>query len=1136
MSVRQVFWQWPPLMLLFFLLFVVLASPSKADEIQILLSLKSHLKESNTGVFISWTEGNYVCDFTGIVCNSNGLVSEINLPQQNLVGVVPFDSICGLQSLEKIDLGGNSLYGGITAGLKNCTRLQVLNLGLNSFSGEVPELSSLHNLNFLNLNNSGVSGTFPWKSVQNLTSLAFLSLGDNPFDSTPFPVEVLKLEKLYWLYLTNCSMRGEIPDGIQNLTLLENLELSDNQMSGEIPSAIGKLKKLRQLELYNNSFTGKLPVGLRNLTSLKNFDVSQNRLEGDLSELRFLNQLKSLHLFENHFSGEIPVEFGDFKNLIELSLYRNQITGSLPQKIGSWTGFEYIDVSENFLTGTIPPDMCKNGMMTDLLVLQNKLTGTIPESYANCKSLNRLRVNNNSLSGSVPPGIWGLPNLSVMDLSMNQFEGPVTGDIAGTLVLLISLACYLFVKLKQNIPENSLKKNSWDMKSFRVLCFSEKEIIDAVKPENLIGKGGSGNVYKVVLNNGKELAVKHIWPSNSIDRKNCRTSSAMLTNRTFRSSEYVAEVATLSAVRHVNVVKLKMKSKETLLDVVDSTISEASKEDALKILTIAMHCTTKIPALRPSMRMVVQMLEEAAPLDLAAKGFGSKFFTSNTCSSSPVLPLISSPSFSSSLQFHHNFTLSGLFLSLSVEFCKCSTGGLLIFSSGIGRKNLVIHAQNIGYNSEPSLIDVMESEKELPQVNKNLYPHIEPYSSGFLKVSDIHTIYWEQSGNPNGHPVVFLHGGPGGGTAPSNRRFFDPEFYRIVLFDQRGAGKSTPHACLVENTTWDLISDIEKLRQHLEIPEWQVFGGSWGSTLSLAYSQSHPDKVTGMVLRGIFLLRKKEIDWFYEGGAAAIYPDGTPHTILWYFWMIVVNPGYVASCFTLYLDFGCKKALELWTVLPCTAWEPFRDLIPENERGSFVDAYSKRLNCDDKEIQSLVDALSKQEAQLVENYAVILPLVLKAKVKTRVMETSQDLSFKFAAARAWTKWEMMTAHLLPNEDNIKKGDDDYFFIEEDKRKVSKANAAFARIENHYFVNKGFFPSDSFLLDNVDKIRHINTTIVQGRYDVCCPMMSAWDLHKAWPEAELKVVPDAGHSANEPGIAAELVAANENLKNIIKNGQ
>ncbi|XP_042978868.1 proline iminopeptidase-like isoform X1 [Carya illinoinensis] len=350
-----------------------------------------------------------------------------------------------------------------------------------------------------------------------------------------------------------------------------------------------------------------------------------------------------------------------------------------------------------------------------------------------------------------------------------------------------------------------------------------------------------------------------------------------------------------------------------------------------------------------------------------------------------------------------------------------------------GRKNLVLRAQNLGYNGEQQLIDLMDSEKEAGELNRNLYPDIEPYSSGFLKVSDIHTLYWEQSGNPNGHPVVFLHGGPGGGTAPSNRRFFDPGFYRIILFDQRGAGKSTPHACLEENKTWDLVDDIEKLREHLEIPEWQVFGGSWGSTLALAYSQSHPDKVTGMVLRGIFLLRKKEIDWFYEGGAAAIYPD---------------------------------------------AWEPFRDLIPENERESFIDAYNKRLN-------------------------------------------SNDMETQYAAARAWTKWEMMTAHLLPNEEIIKKGDDENFSL------------AFARIENHYFVNRGFFPTDSFLLDNVDKIRHINTTIVQGRYDVCCPMMSAWDLHKAWPEADLKVVPNAGHSANEPGIAEELVAANEMLKKSIK---
>ncbi|ANM63063.1 proline iminopeptidase [Arabidopsis thaliana] len=319
--------------------------------------------------------------------------------------------------------------------------------------------------------------------------------------------------------------------------------------------------------------------------------------------------------------------------------------------------------------------------------------------------------------------------------------------------------------------------------------------------------------------------------------------------------------------------------------------------------------------------------------------------------------------------------------SFSLAPCFC----VRFFPSNHNNLNLLFPGQrkiqvSCGGKSEVLKSDTMEPHEAETFVNKRtLYAPIEPYSSGNLKVSDVHTLYWEQSGKPDGHPVVFLHGGPGGGTAPSNRRFFDPEFYRIVLFDQRGAGKSTPHACLEENTTWDLVNDIEKLREHLKIPEWLVFGGSWGSTLALAYSQSHPDKVTGLVLRGIFLLRKKEIDWFYEGGAAAIYPD---------------------------------------------AWEEFRDLIPENERGSsLVDAYHKRLNSDDLEIQ-------------------------------------------YAAARAWTKWEMMTAYLRPNLENVQKAEDDKFSL------------AFARIENHYFVNKGFFPSDSHLLDNVDKIRHIKTTIVQ----------------------------------------------------------
>ncbi|KAJ4965610.1 hypothetical protein NE237_017459 [Protea cynaroides] len=389
---------------------------------------------------------------------------------------------------------------------------------------------------------------------------------------------------------------------------------------------------------------------------------------------------------------------------------------------------------------------------------------------------------------------------------------------------------------------------------------------------------------------------------------------------------------------------------------------------------------------------------------------------------SPLISL-SSPSFSSSLSIH--------------SYPYHSTSSFLThqkFHSG-GKISPILRPQTIGYNKEQRPYATMDLGEETSEFKRELYPDIEPHISGQFNVSDLHSIYWEESGNPDGHPVVFLHGGPGGGTAPSNRRFFDPEFYRIILFDQRGAGRSIPHACLEDNTTWELIKDIEKLREYLGIPEWQVFGGSWGSTLALAYSQSYPEKVTGLVLRGIFLLRKKELDWFYEGGAAAIFPD---------------------------------------------AWEPFRDFIPENERDCFITAYSKRLN-------------------------------------------SEDIKTQYAAARIWTTWEMMTAHLLPNEENIKKGNDDKFSL------------AFARIENHYFLNKGFFPSDSFLLDNIQKIRHIPTVIVQGRYDVCCPMMSAWDLHKAWPEAELKVVPDAGHSANETGIAAELVAANEKLKAHLKTG-
>ena len=309
---------------------------------------------------------------------------------------------------------------------------------------------------------------------------------------------------------------------------------------------------------------------------------------------------------------------------------------------------------------------------------------------------------------------------------------------------------------------------------------------------------------------------------------------------------------------------------------------------------------------------------------------------------------------------------------------------------------------------------------------RSLYPEIEPFDSGLLKVSALHTLYYEQSGNPNGKPVVFLHGGPGGGTNAKCRRFFDPAIYRIVLFDQRGCGKSTPHAELTDNTTWDLVADIERLRGHLAIDHWQVFGGSWGSTLALAYAQTHPDKVTELVLRGIFMLRRWELEWFYQKGCDALYPD---------------------------------------------AWETYLNAIPEAEHGDLMSAYHRRL-------------------------------------------TSSDAKTRTDAARAWSVWEGATSFLWQDPSHIESSAEDEFAL------------AFARIECHYFVNGGFFEHDDQLLRNVDRIRNIPTVIVQGRYDVVCPLRSAWDLHRAWPEADLHIVQDAGHSAFEPGIMHELLEATD----------
>jgi proline iminopeptidase len=309
---------------------------------------------------------------------------------------------------------------------------------------------------------------------------------------------------------------------------------------------------------------------------------------------------------------------------------------------------------------------------------------------------------------------------------------------------------------------------------------------------------------------------------------------------------------------------------------------------------------------------------------------------------------------------------------------------------------------------------------------RSLYPPIEPFDHRRMRVSDTHELYVEQSGNPEGVPVVFIHGGPGGGTDPLHRRYFDASRYRIVLFDQRGAGRSTPHACLDDNDTWSLIGDLEKIREDIGVDRWHVFGGSWGSTLSLAYAATHPERVRSLVLRGIFLLRESEVRWFYQEGASYLFPD---------------------------------------------AWEGFVAPIPDDERHDLLHAYHRLLTGDDEDA-------------------------------------------KLRAARAWSVWEASTSRLIPDPGLVARCSADRFAL------------ALARIECHYFVNKGFFANDGWLLEQVPRFRHVPCSIVQGRYDAVCPPKTAWELSRAWPEAKLEIIANAGHASSEPGVVDALLRATD----------
>lgn len=309
---------------------------------------------------------------------------------------------------------------------------------------------------------------------------------------------------------------------------------------------------------------------------------------------------------------------------------------------------------------------------------------------------------------------------------------------------------------------------------------------------------------------------------------------------------------------------------------------------------------------------------------------------------------------------------------------------------------------------------------------RTYYPELEPYATGHLDTGDGHQVYWEMSGNPQGKPAIYLHGGPGSGSSPKHRRVFDPVRYRIMVFDQRGCGRSKPHASLDNNTTWHLVADIERLRTLMGVEQWLVVGGSWGSTLALAYAETHPVRTSGLVLRGIFTLRRKELLWYYQNGASWLFPD---------------------------------------------LWEAFLAPIPDNERGDLMAAYHKRL-------------------------------------------IGSDRAEQIKCAKAWSIWEGSTINLLPSKDNAITHGDDHFAL------------AFSRIENHYFVNGGFFDADDQLLRDAYKLKKIPGVIIQGRYDVCTPAVTAWDLHRAWPEAEFHMVDDAGHAFDEPGILHRIISATD----------
>ncbi|KAJ6335413.1 hypothetical protein OIU78_012110 [Salix suchowensis] len=660
--------------------------------------------------------------------------------------------------------------------------LVTLSVGDNLFNrGPFPnEVVKLAKLNWLYMASCSIEGTIP-EEIGNLIELSNLELSSN-YLSGEIPSQIVKLRNLWQLELFNNTLTGKLPVGFGNLTKLEKFDASTNNLEGDL-SELRDLTNLVSLQLYSNKLSGEIPAEFGEFKKLVNVSLYQNQLtdmckKGTMTRLLVLQNNLTGEIPAGYANcSPVTSDIGNAKALGQLSLGNNRLSGELPEEISKATSLVAIQLNDNLFSGKIPASIGELKLLSSLHLENNKFSGSIPDSLGSCYSLTDMNMASNSLSGEIPFTLGNLPSLNSLNLSENEISGPIPGSMSslrlslldlshnrlsgpipqslsneayngrtisffqrcypksgvskevrtlilcfavGSMILLAALACFFHLKKREKYRDRSLKEESWDLKSFHVLTFTEDEILDAIKQENLIGKGGSGNVYRVALANGKELAVKHIWTANSTSTKKSRSTTPILGKGAGKSKEFDAEVETLSSIRHVNVVKLycsitsedssllvyeympngklmgpparikedgarldstqviagthgyiapeygytykvneksdvysfgvvlmelvsgkraiepefgdnkdivdwissKLKTKESVLSILDSGIPESFEEEAVRVLRIAILCTARLPAMRPAMRSVVQMLEDAEPCKLASSAIG----------------------------------------------------------------------------------------------------------------------------------------------------------------------------------------------------------------------------------------------------------------------------------------------------------------------------------------------------------------------------------------------------------------------------------------------------------------------------------------------------------------------------------